>query len=89
MLDSTRVCYRTRSTSVCLSQNAIRCEYKLNQHSETNNSDIANKSRDAFFKEDVKQGDVSVVNCTTFYSKYISFLIKSHKFATYIDEVTQ
>lgn len=59
---------------------------KLKQHSETNNSDIANKSRDVFFKEAVKQGDISVVNYTTVYSKYFSFLIKLHKFATYIDD---
>jgi hypothetical protein len=53
---------------------------KLKQHSETNNSEIAKKYRDVFFKENVKQGDVSVDNYTTLYSKYFSFLIKSHIF---------
>jgi len=57
MFDSTCSCYRTRSTSVChkrLSGENIKAK-KLKQHSATNNSDTANKSRDVFFKEDVKK----------------------------------
>ena len=53
---------------------------KLKQHSETNNSGLANKTRDVSFKEDLKQGDVSVLNSTALHSNCCLFLIKSHTF---------
>jgi hypothetical protein len=81
--DSTRICYLAPVHQyIChktLSGENMTAKI-LTQHSETNNSDIANKSRDAFFKEVVKQRDVSVVNYTSFYSNYFSFLTKSHTF---------
>lgn len=59
---------------------------KLKQHSETNNSDLANKTRDVAFKEDLKQGDVSVLNYTALHSNCCLFHIKSIAFATHIDD---
>jgi hypothetical protein len=59
---------------ITLSGENITAE-KLKQRPETNNPDTANKSRDVFFKENVKQGDVSVLYNIVFKLLFVSYQV--------------